>query len=58
MPGPGGGVVHAEMQVAAGVVMRSPSGGSDHWRSAKAFDGAVTQGRCLYVAPEDMQPPS
>ena len=49
IPGPDGGVMHAEMQVADGVVMLSPASGADHWKSPKSLAGSVTQGLYVYV---------
>jgi len=49
IPGPDGGVMHAEMQVADGVIMMSPTGGKEEWRSPRSLDGAVTQSLYVYV---------
>ena len=49
MPGPDGGVMHAEMQVADGVIMMSPTAGSDAWKSPRSLGGSVTLGLYIYV---------
>ena len=49
MPGPDGGIMHAEMQVQDGVIMMSPTGDSASWTSPKAQGGRVTQSLYIYV---------
>jgi uncharacterized glyoxalase superfamily protein PhnB len=49
MPGPDGGVMHAEMQVADGVIMMSPTSGADAWQSPASLGGAVTISLYVYV---------
>ncbi|MEE9609154.1 MAG: VOC family protein [Myxococcota bacterium] len=49
MPGPDGGVIHAEMQLADGVVMLSPTAGAEAWKSPKSLGGSVTQSLYVYV---------
>jgi uncharacterized glyoxalase superfamily protein PhnB len=49
MPGPDGGIMHAEMQVADGVVMMSPTSAVEQWRSPKSLAGSVTQSLYVYV---------
>ena len=55
VPGPDGKLMHAEMQLADGVVMLSPTGGGEHWKSPKSLSGAVTQG--LYIFVDDVDAP-
>jgi len=52
MPGPDGGVMHAEMSVADGVFMVSPTGVNEAWHSPRSLQGSVTQG--LYVFVDDV----
>lgn len=52
MPGPGGTIVHAEMQVNEGVVMMSPTSAGEQWKSPQSLGGSVTQG--LYVFVDDV----
>ncbi len=52
MPGPEGTIVHAEMQVAEGVVMMSPTSAGEQWKSPQSLGGSVTQG--LYVFVDDV----
>ena len=49
MPGPDGGIVHAEMDVEDSVVMMSPTSGADAWRSPKSLSGSVTVSLYVYV---------
>jgi uncharacterized glyoxalase superfamily protein PhnB len=49
MPGPDGGVMHAEMQVADSVVMMSPTSSTEEWHSPKSLGGSVTQSLYVYV---------
>ncbi len=49
MPGPDGGVIHAEMQVQDGVIMMSPTGTTEQWKSPKSLSGSVTQSLYVYV---------
>jgi len=56
IPGPDGGIMHAEMPLADGVVMVGPTSAadaSDHvpaeWHSPKSLDGSVTQSLYVYV---------
>jgi len=52
MPGPDGGILHAEMQVADSAIMMSPTSAAEPWRSPRSLSGSVTQG--LYVYVEDV----
>ena len=49
MPGPDGSIIHAEMQVADGVVMMSPTSAAPEWKSPKSLGGSVTQSLYVYV---------
>ena len=49
MPGPSGGVIHAEMQVADSAFMMSPTGDAEAWSSPKSLGGSVTQSLYVYV---------
>ena len=49
IPGPDGGIMHAEMQVADGVFMLSPTSGNENCKSPKSLDGAVTTNLYVYV---------
>ena len=49
MPGPDGGVIHAEMQVQDGVIMMSPTAQTEQWKSPKSLSGSVTQSLYVYV---------
>lgn len=49
MPGPDGSLVHAELQVADGVIMVSPASDADHWSSPRSAGGRVTQSLYIYV---------
>ena len=49
MPGPDGGIMHAEMQVEDSSIMMSPTSGSDAWRSPQSLGGAVTVSLYVYV---------
>ena len=49
IPGPEGGIIHAEMQLHEGVVMFSPAGDSEIWSSPQSLGGRVTQGLYVYV---------
>lgn len=52
MPGPDGGIVHAEMKVADSAIMMGPTGSTPDWQSPKSLDGKVTMS--LYVYVEDV----
>ncbi len=49
MPGPDGGLVHAEMEFADGVIMMSPTSDQESWTSPQSIGGAVTIGLYIYV---------
>ena len=49
MPGPDGGIMHAEMQVADGVIMMSPTSAGEEWSAPKSLGGSVTQSLYIYV---------
>jgi uncharacterized glyoxalase superfamily protein PhnB len=49
MPGPDGGIMHAEMTVEDSVVMMSPTSATEEWRSPRSLNGAVTQSLYIYV---------
>jgi uncharacterized glyoxalase superfamily protein PhnB len=49
MPGPDGGIMHAEMQVEDSVIMLSPTSAAEPWRSPQSLDGSVTQSLYIYV---------
>ena len=49
IPGPDGGIMHAEMQVADGVIMVGPTSATDEWKSPKSLSGSVTQSLYVYV---------
>ena len=49
MPGPDGGIFHAEMQVEDSVIMLSPTSATEQWRSPVSLAGSVTQGLYVYV---------
>ena len=49
MPGPDGGLVHAEMEFADGVIMMSPTSDRESWTSPQSIGGAVTTGLYIYV---------
>jgi uncharacterized glyoxalase superfamily protein PhnB len=49
MPGPDGGIVHAEMQIHDGVVMLSPAADAEPWASPRSLDGKVTQSLYVYI---------
>jgi PhnB protein len=49
MPGPDGGIMHAEMQVADSVIMMSPASDNVHWKSPQSLSGSVTLGLYIYV---------
>jgi PhnB protein len=49
LPGPDGGLMHAEMQVADSVIMMSPTSSTEQWRSPQSLDGSVTQSLYVYV---------
>ena len=49
IPGSDGGLIHAEMQFADGVIMMSPTSDQETWTSPRSIDGAVTIGLYVYV---------
>jgi uncharacterized glyoxalase superfamily protein PhnB len=49
MSGDGGGLIHAEMNVADSVIMLSPTRDNDAWRSPRSLGGAVTIGLYIYL---------
>ena len=49
IPGPDGGIMHAEMQLADGVVMMGPTAAGDQWKSPASLGGSVTQSLYVYV---------
>ncbi len=49
VPGPDGGIVHSEVEVADGLIMVGPSGGMDSWSSPKSLDGKTTQSCYVFV---------
>jgi uncharacterized glyoxalase superfamily protein PhnB len=53
MPGPDGGIMHAEMDVEDSVIMMSPTSGADVWKSPKSLGGSVTLGLYVYVGDVD-----
>jgi uncharacterized glyoxalase superfamily protein PhnB len=53
MPGPDGGIMHAEMDVEDSVIMMSPTSGADVWKSPRSLGGSVTLGLYVYVGDVD-----
>ena len=49
MPGPDGGLMHAELELADGVVMMSPTDSGEAFTSPKSQGGSVTQSTYIYV---------
>jgi uncharacterized glyoxalase superfamily protein PhnB len=49
MPGPDGGVMHAEMEVNDGVIMMSPTASAGAWKSPRSLGGSVTIGLYVYI---------
>jgi len=49
MPGPDGGLVHAEMRVADSAIMMSPTATNELWKSPRPLGGSLTQGLYIYV---------
>jgi uncharacterized glyoxalase superfamily protein PhnB len=49
IPGPDGGIVHAEMQIEEAVIMMSPTSDQETWKSPKSIGGSVTTGLYIYV---------
>ena len=49
LPGPEGGIVHAEMQFQDGVIMLSPADSNEAFRSPKSAGGSITIGLYIYV---------
>ncbi len=49
IPGEGGGIIHAEMNVADSVSMMSPTADNEDWRSPSSLGGAVTMSLYIYV---------
>jgi uncharacterized glyoxalase superfamily protein PhnB len=49
MPGPGGSIMHAEMELQDGVVMMSPTGDNESWTNPKSQGGQATQSLYIYV---------
>ncbi len=49
IPGPDGGIMHAEMQVADSVIMLGPTGGKPECKSPRSLGGSVTQSLYIYV---------
>ncbi len=49
IPGPDGGIVHAEMQFEDGVIMLGPAAAMDEGKSPEALGGSVTQSLYVYV---------
>lgn len=49
MPGPDGGIMHAEMQVEDSAIMMSPSSATPEWESPQALGGKVTTTLYVYV---------
>ena len=49
IPGPDGGIMHAEMQLADGVIMLGPASALEEWKSPQSLGGATTQNLYVYV---------
>jgi uncharacterized glyoxalase superfamily protein PhnB len=49
IPGDGGRLVHAEMQLADGVIMLGPTGANPAWRTPASLADRVTQSLYVYV---------
>ena len=49
IPGPGGGIAHAELTLEDGVVMIGPTSAREECKSPRSLGGAVTQGLYVYV---------
>ncbi len=49
VPGPDGGVMHAEMTVADSMIMLSPTAASEAWKSPRSLGGTVTTSLYVYV---------
>ena len=49
MPGPDGGLMHAEMQVADSAFMMSPTASTPEWQSPRSLGGKVTTTLYIYV---------
>lgn len=49
MPGPDGGIMHAEMEVADSAFMMSPTSSMPEWESPKSLAGKVTTTLYIYV---------
>ena len=49
LPGPDGGIMHAEMQVADSCIMMSPAASTEEWKSPKSLGGSVTMSLYVYV---------
>jgi uncharacterized glyoxalase superfamily protein PhnB len=47
--GPDGGIEHAELELADGVVMVGPTSARAEWKSPRSLKGSVTQGLYVYV---------
>ncbi len=54
MPGPDGGIAHAEMQVGDSAIMLGPTSAREGWKSPRSLGGAITQSLYVYVDDVDV----
>lgn len=53
VPGPDGGIVHSEVEVADGLIMVGPAAAFENWKSPQSIGGSTTQSCYVFVGDVD-----